>query len=403
MPVKTMESEQLAGASDQGSVPAATRTTKVEFHRHSLGPEEKAAAAAVLDGLFLTTGREVYAFEEEFARYLGVPDVVAVSSCTAGLHLSLVAMGIGPGDEVITTAMTFIATATAIVHAGATPVLVDVEPETGNIDPELVERAITPRTKAIIAVHLYGSMADMGRLREIADRHGLRLIEDAAHCVEGRRDGVGPGDLGDVASFSFYATKTLTCGEGGAIAVHDPRLAERLRTIRLHGMSKNAADRYQGAYEHWDMITLGWKANLTNIQAALLRPQLPKLEHRRARREQIARRYEDLADRLPGVGRPQVPAGSTSARHLATIWAPPGTRDHVLASLSQAGIGTAVNYRAIHQLTWMRDHLVPPAPLPVAEEIGSRTLTLPLYDGLTDDEVELVCEAVAAAVDAHAT
>lgn len=372
---------------------------KVEFYRHSLGEAEKAAMGRVLDTLFLTTGDEVYAFEREFSGYLGVPDVVAVSSCTAALHLSLIGLGIGPGDEVITTAMTFIASATPVIHAGATPVLVDVEADTGNIDPARVEAAITPSTKAIIAVHLYGTMVDIRALRDIADRHGLALIEDAAHCVEGVRDGYRPGQLGDVACFSFYATKTLTCGEGGAIAVRDPQLAERLRTIRLHGMSKNAADRYHGKYEHWDMVALGWKANLTNIQAAMLRPQLSKLEARRARRDEIALTYDGAVDALTDVGRPRVPVGVVPARHLYTAWIPNDRRDAVLGALGGRGIGTAVNYRAIHQLTWFREHLPLRFPLPNAERIGAQTISLPLYDKLTAAEIPRVCNELAEAVE----
>jgi UDP-4-amino-4-deoxy-L-arabinose-oxoglutarate aminotransferase len=381
-----------------GAAPAGAG--KVEFYRHSLGEDEKVAMSRVLDTLFLTTGDEAYAFEREFAEYLGVPDVVTVSSCTAALHLSLVGLGIGPGDEVITTAMTFIASATAIVHAGATPVLVDVDPLTGNIDPACVEAAITPATKAIVAVHLYGTMVDVVALRAIADRHGLALIEDAAHCVEGRRDGFGPGQLGDTTCFSFYATKTLTCGEGGAIAVRDPELAERLRCIRLHGMSKNAADRYHGKYEHWDMVTLGWKANLSNIQAAMLRPQLAKLDGRRQRREEISRAYDAAVDALDGVERPIVPAGAVSARHLYTVWVDEQHRDAILSDLGARGIGTAVNYRAIHELTWLRANLDMRFPLPNAERIGARTISLPLYDKLTDDEVTRVCEELAEAVEA---
>lgn len=378
----------------------AAAADKVEFYRHSLGETEKAAMCRVLDTLFLTTGDEAYAFEREFAEYLGVNDVVAVSSCTAALQLSLVGLGIGPGDEVITTAMTFIASATPVVHVGATPILVDVDADTGNIDPVLVEAAITPATKAIIAVHLYGTMVDIHALRDIADRHGLALIEDAAHCVEGVRDGARPGQVGDVACFSFYATKTLTCGEGGAIAVRDAKLAERLRTIRLHGMSKNAADRYHGRYEHWDMVELGWKANLTNIQAAMLRPQLDRLEGRRQRRDEISRQYDEAVATIDGVGRPAVPEGVVPARHLYTVWIPGGRRDDVLATLGSQGIGTAVNYRAIHLLTWMRENLDLRFPLPNAERIGDETISLPLYDRLTDDEVARVSSALAQAVEA---
>lgn len=370
---------------------------KVEFYRHSLGEEEKAAVTRVLDTLFLTTGEEVYAFEREFAAYLGAPHAVAVTSCTAAEHLTLLALGIRPADEVITTPMTFIATATSILHAGAVPVFVDVEPDTGNLDPARVEGAITPRTKAIVAVHLYGTMCDMRALREVADRHGLALVEDAAHCVEGERDGIRPGRLGDAACFSFYATKSMTSGEGGAVALRDEEVAERIRCLRLHGMSKSAADRYHGLYRHWDMIELGWKFNMSNIQGAMLRPQLSRLEARLERREQIARTYDAVVDDLSGVERPAVPPGTRPARHLYTIWVEPERRDAYLAYFGREGIGTAVNYRAIHHLSWLGQNVKVEQDLSNAERIGARTISLPLYDRLTDDEVERVCRVLRAA------
>ena len=373
---------------------AGTPTPRVEFHRHSLGGAEKDAVSRALDGLFLTTGEEVYAFEREFAGYLHVPDVVAVSSCTSAEHLALLAAGIVPGDEVITTPMTFIATITAILHAGATPVLVDVDPRTGNLDPNAVEAAITPRTRAIVPVHLYGTMADVRALREIADAHELALIEDAAHCVEGLRSGVRPGQLGDAACFSFYATKSLTCGEGGAVAVRDPELAARIRRLRLHGMSADAESRYHGAYQHWDMLDLGWKANLSNIQAAILRPQIAHLDDRRSRREVIARAYDAVVDATPGLERPAIPPEVRPAYHLYTVWTEASRRDAILAYLGGHGIGCAVNYRAVHELTWIRAHVERRFSLPHAEAIGARTISLPIYDRLTDAEVASVTEVL---------
>lgn len=352
------------------------------------------AVARVLDSLFLTTGAEVGAFEQEFATFLGIPHVAAVTSCTEAEHLVLRALGVGPGDEVITTPMTFIASATAIIHAGATPVFADVDPDTGNIDPVQVEAAVTSRTKAIVAVHLYGTMCDMRALRAVADRYHLFLIEDCAHCVEGSRDGIRPGELGDAACFSFYATKTLTCGEGGAVAVHDSRLDDRLRELRLHGMTKGAADRYGGLYQHWDMVELGYKSNMTNISAAMLRPQLPRLHARRDRREEISLQYDTFVDSRPWIGRPRVPAGACSARHLYTVWVDPSRRDRLLAWLGSHGVGCAVNYRAIHRLSWLGKNIEPGLPLPVAERIGDSTLSLPLYDRLTDAEVGRVCEVL---------
>ena len=216
---------------------------KVEFYVHNVGEAEKRSVLECLDGLFLTTGERVAEFEKRLSEYLGVPHSVGLTSCTAALHLALLALGIGPGDEVITTPMTFIATATSIMHTGAVPVFVDVEPATGLIDPARIESAITPRTRAILPVHLYGQMCDMRTIRAIADRHGLTIIEDAAHCLEGRRDGIGPGHLSDVACFSFYATKSITSGEGGAASCRDREIADRIRMLRQHGMSKEAADR----------------------------------------------------------------------------------------------------------------------------------------------------------------
>jgi dTDP-4-amino-4,6-dideoxygalactose transaminase len=318
-----------------------------------------------------------------------------VSSCTSALFLCLKALNIGPGDEVITTPMTFIATANTILHAGATPVFVDVEPDTGNIDARKVERAITSRTRAVIPVHLYGLMADVQDLNDICQRHKLMMIEDAAHATEALRDGFRPGQLGQAACFSFYATKNLTCGEGGAIATNDPALAESVRRLRSHGMSKEAAGRYTGRYQHWDMLSLGYKANLSDIQAALLVGQLPRLEAQLARREAIASRYEAAFAELPGVGFPVVRENATSARHLFTIWVEPGRRDEYLSKLQEKGIGVAVNYRAVHLLSYFRSEFgFQEGDFPYAEAIGDRTLTLPLYPMMTDDQVDQVIAAV---------
>lgn len=369
---------------------------KVEFYRHGLGDDEIREVTDTLRSLFLTTAGKTARFEQEFARFLGVEHAVGVSSCTAALHLSLVALGVGPGDEVIVPAMTFIATINPVWWVGATPVLADVDPGTALLTPDAVEALVTPRTKAVIPVHLYGTMADMRGLREVADRHGLALIEDAAHCVEGERDGIRPGQVGDIACFSFYATKNLTCGEGGAVATRRQDLADRIRTLRLHGMSKGAADRYSArTYVHWDMVTLGYKYNMADIQAALLLPQLPKIQANLARREAICRRYEAAFSAMEGVDFPRVPDGCISARHLFTIWVDEGRRDALLQYLGEHGVGCAVNYRAVHTLTYFRERLgLSPETLPNARRIGERTVTLPLYPGLRDDEVQYVIDTV---------
>ena len=328
---------------------------KVEFYRHNLEEEDIARLVEVCRGVFLTTGQDVKGFEEAFAGYLGARHAIGVTSCTAALHIALLAVGVGPGDEVITTPMTFAATSNTVLYTGATPVFVDVEPDTGLISPDAVERAITPRTKAILPVHLYGLMADMRRLKAIADRAGAALIEDCAHTIEADRDGVRPAQLSDAACFSFYATKNITSGEGGAVVTNSEATAERVRLLRQHGMSANASDRYTGTYRHWDLELLGWKYNMTNLQAALLVGQIDRMDALWQRREAIAVRYERGLIGVEGVGFPIVPAGARSARHLFTIWVDPDRRDDVLGDLQARGIGVAVNYRAVHLLKYYRN------------------------------------------------
>lgn len=375
----------------------STEIQKVEFFRHDLGEAEVMAVKQVLEGPILTTGQVTYEFERRFARYLGVEHAVGCMSATAALHLAYLALGIGPGDEVITTPMSFIATATAICHAGATPVFVDVEPDTGNIDPAAVESAITPRTAAISPVHLYGQLCDMKWLRAIADRHGLAIVEDAAHSLEAEQEGYRSGTLGDAAAFSFYATKGITCGEGGCITVHNPDLDGKLRKLILHGMSKGAADRYSGPYRHWDMELLGWKYNLSNILAAILLPQLDRVEGNRNRREAICQQYEEAFSGLEGIGYPRVRPGRKSARHLFTLWVPPAKRDAYLAALQARGVGVAVNYRPIHLMEFFRETFeYQEGAFPRSEKIGYSTISLPLYPQLTDPEVGYVIDAVRA-------
>lgn len=369
--------------------------TQIPFFQHDLGQAELDAVAEVLAGPILTTGDTVTRFERRFADYLGRKHAIGVTSCTGALHLSLLALGIGPGDEVITTPMTFIATSTAIWEAGARPVFVDVEGTTGNLDTSQIEAAITPRTKAILPVHLYGHMCDMRAIRVIADRHGLHVIEDAAHCIEGRRDGVGPGHLGDTACFSFYATKNLTSGEGGAIVTDDDDLAEQLRLLRLHGMTKAAADRHREGYRHWDMVVMGWKYNMDNIQAAILTPQFDRLDDNLAKRAGIAEAYEEGLWGIPGLSWPTTLPGTRHARHLFPIWVDGGRRDSLVEGLQATGIGVVVNYRAIHLLTYFQETLgYQPGSFPVAEALGDSVLSLPFFPGMTEDQVETVIDTV---------
>lgn len=374
--------------------------TKIEFYRHDLGGIEVEAVANVLRGPILTTGETVKQFEEAFARYLGRRFALGVTSCTGAMHMALLALGIGPGDEVITTPMTFIATAAAIMEAGARPVFVDVEPETGNIDASRVEAAITKRTKAILPVHLYGLLCDMHALRRIADRHGLAIVEDSAHCVEGLRNGERAGGLSNAACFSFYATKNLTCGEGGAIVTDDAELYEKLTLLRLHGMTKTAADRHREGYQHWDMKMLGWKYNMDNIQAAMLLPQLQRLEPKLEMRERLARRYVERLSGLNWLQLPALPPDTVHARHLFPIWVDARLRDQMIKDLQAAGVPTVVNYRAIHLTSFLQGALGCDAgDFPIAESIGDRTLSLPFYPGMPEAHVDIVCDAVIAAAE----
>lgn len=373
---------------------------RIEFYKHNIGDDEISGLIETLQSIFLTTGPKTKLFEQRFAEYLRVKYCVGTTSWTMGAFITLKALGIGPRDEVITSPMTFIATPNSILHCGASPVFVDVEPETGNINCNLIEEVITPRTKAIIPVHLYGQMCDMKRLRDIADKHNLIIIEDCAHCIEGERDGVKPGQLSDAAVFSFYATKNIACGEGGAVVTNDKSLHSALLKYRLHGMSKDAASRYTGIYQHWDMELLGYKCNMFDIQAALLLGQLEMIETYLARKEEIAQQYLRAFDIIEHIDYPKVLPNSKHAHHIFTIWTPRGTRDKILDYLSEKEIGVAVQFRAVHLLKYYRDTFgFKKGIFPVAEEIGDRTLTLPLYPKLKQQEIDEVICSIEQAID----
>lgn len=368
---------------------------KIEFYKHNISQNDIDNVTHVLHSIFLTTGEQVSEFERKFSKYLGCSYTVGVNSCTAALHLALLAYGVGVGDEVITTPMTFISSANSIIYTGAKPVFVDVEPDTGNIDADLIEEAVTLKTKAILPVHLYGQMCDMKKIRRIADKHGLVVIEDAAHAIEAVRDNIRPGKFGDAACFSFYATKNITSGEGGSVSTNNEEIAIKLEKLRLHGMSKGAAERYSKRYEHWDMEMLGWKYNMSNIQAALLLGQLDNIDKNWERRELICRMYEDAFTSNPNIALIKVLPGSKSARHIFTILVTPERRDDILWKLQENGVGVAVNFKAIHLLSYYRQTFgYEKGMFPVAEKIGTSTITIPLYPKLTDEEITYVISTV---------
>lgn len=368
---------------------------KVDFYRHNLGEAEIASVAEAINSVFLSAGPKTAAFEQQFAALYGAQYAVGVTSWTMGNFIALKALGIGPGDEVITTPMSFVATANTVLYCGAKLVLVDAEAETGNIDLAKLEAAITPRTKAILPVHLYGQMVDMKALMAIVGDRPIHVLEDCAHAVESSRDGIRPGQLSTAAVFSFYATKNLACGEGGAIVTSNEALYQQLLVYRLHGMNKSAADRYHGLYKHWDQELLGWKCNMNDIQAAMLLPQLPRLPAQLARREAIARRYDAGFKDVKGLAKPAVLPNGTHARHLYTIWVDPAKRDAILHALQQRGVGVAVNFRALHLLKYYQEeHGYRRGMYPVAERIGDSTITLPYYPLLRDEEVDYVIQQV---------
>ena len=371
---------------------------KVEFYRHELGKKEALEVKDTLRSLFLTTGPKTEEFERRFASYLETSRCLGVTSWTMGNFITLKALGIGPGDKVITPPLTYVATANTILHVGAEPVFVDVDPVTGNLEPEAVQEALAREdgVKAVIVVHLYGQMADMQALRTVTQKNDAFLLEDCAHCVEGVRDGIRPGGASDAAVFSFYATKNLTCGEGGAVASNDEKLIERLQPLRLHGVDTYAKDQRCGSvYRHWDMTTLGYKCNMHDLSASFLLPQLNELENRRLKREKLCKRYDERLGELDDVETIPVVPDSTHAHHLYTIRTAPERRDYVLTELSRRGVGVGVNFRAVHLMQYYRERYgFEEGAFPVAEEIGASTVSLPLYPSLQEEELDYVTDTL---------
>jgi len=368
---------------------------KIEYCKHNIGEEELQRVERVFRSLFLTTGDEVSEFEQGLASYLGLPATVAVTSCTAAMQLALLAAGIRPGDEVITTPVTFIGTANSIIMAGGTPVFADVDRATANIDPAAIEAAITQRTRAILPVHLYGQMCDMTAVCDIARPRGLIVVEDAAHSLESEWNGKKPGHYGDFACFSFYATKNITSGEGGAISARDAAKTELLRKLRLHGFDKSALERYSNHFERYDVDTFGWKYNMDNIHAAILVEQMKKLEGFLARRGDIYRRYAEAFAGIDGIELHATRPEARHAYHLFTILVDAGRRDRILEEIQNRGVGVSVNFYPVHLMTYYRERFgFKPGMFPVAEDIGARTISLPLYPKLTGQEIEFVIQTV---------
>lgn len=369
------------------------------FHRASIEAEEIQGVLDVLQSGWLTTGPKVREFEKSFARYIGAAHAVAFSSCTAALHLALAAIGLKEGDEVIIPTMTFASTGEVVLYFKARPVLVDCKEGSFHMDPGAIERAITPRTKAIIPVHFAGLACDLDEILALARRHDLRVIEDAAHSLPARYNGRTIGTIGDLTCFSFYATKTLTTGEGGMITTEDPLYAERLRMLSLHGISKDAWKRYtaEGTWRY-DILETGYKYNLTDLQAALGLAQLSKCDAMRDKRAAIAESYTQALHTCDAYETPEIPAIGQHAWHLYVLQMNPDAlridRNRVIEELKARGIGTSVHFIPLHLHTLYKQLGYGAGDFPNAEERFERSISLPIYPGLTDQETARVVEAL---------
>nr|PZN86862.1 MAG: UDP-4-amino-4,6-dideoxy-N-acetyl-beta-L-altrosamine transaminase [Acidobacteriota bacterium] len=376
-----------------------TAVESVPFAPPAIGAEEIAEVIATLESGWLSTGPRVRRFEAEFAAYVGAAHAVALNSCTAGLHLALLAAGVGPGDEVITTPLTFCATANVIVHAGATPVFADVDPRTGTLAPAAVEAALSPRTRAVIPVHYGGMPADVLAIRAITQPQGIVMIEDAAHCIEGIARGRKVGAIGDFTCFSFYATKNITTGEGGMLTTASAEAAEWIRTASLHGMTRPAWTRHQiGRPARYDVVLPGFKYNMTDLQAAIGLHQLAQIEVNYARRAAIARAYDEAFADLP-LGRfAPPPAGSRHAHHLYMVLVDGRagiTRDEAAERLAEAGVSTSVHFHPLHLHSYYRGRFgYSRGAFPVAEQLADTVLSLPLSPALSDAQVDHVISVV---------
>lgn len=375
----------------------------IVFGAPDIGDAEIREVLATMQSGWLGTGPRVAAFEAQFASFKGARPgaVAAVNSCTAALHLSLLAAGVGPGDEVITSPLTFCATVNAILHTGATPVLVDVDPLTMNIDPGGIEQKITARTKALLPVHFAGLPCAMDDISHIAQRHGLVVIEDCAHAVEATYRGRPTGTLGDFGCFSFYATKNVTTGEGGMVLAREPQHIDRIKTLALHGMTRDAWKRFsEDGYKHYQVVEAGFKYNMMDLQAAIGIHQLQRVEAGWLKREAIWQRYQmEFAD-MPVVRPSQPPTHVRHAYHLYTLLIDEArcgvSRDTFIARMTAHGIGVGVHYLAVPEHPYYQQHLGwHPDDTPLATAIGRRTVSLPLSPGLSETDVTRVIAAVA--------
>jgi len=382
----------------EGGTP--TRTEFLVFGKPRIGEEEIREVAAALRSGWIGTGPRVQKFEQEFQSYVGGSHAVAVSSCTAALHLSLLATGVAPGDEVVVPAMTFVATASAVLHAGGTPVFADCDRGTFNVTAASVAAAISPRTRAVVPVHFAGLPCPMEAILGVTGDAQIRVVEDCAHCIEGTIGGRHAGTFGDFGAFSFYPTKNVTSIEGGMIVTGDAEAAERMRISRLHGLSRDAWKRFGGeGYLHYQAEALGFKYNMTDVQAAVGIHQLRRVARNLELRERIWRRYDEAFRSLPAALPASPGTGVRHARHLYTLLLDLDRlrvpRDTVLEAVQKEGIGVGVHYIAVPLHPYYRDRFgLREGMFPNAEYVSARTLSVPLTPYLDEQDVEDVITAV---------
>jgi dTDP-4-amino-4,6-dideoxygalactose transaminase len=385
-------------------MPLRTRSSFLTFGAPVIEDAEIQEVVASMKSGWLGTGPKVAAFEKDFGAYRGAAHAVALNSCTAALHLSILAAGVKPGDEVITTPLTFCATVNAIIHAGGTPVLVDVNPKTMNIDPRRVEQAITPRTRAILPVHFAGRPCEMDALCDITRRHGLKMIEDCAHAIETEYHGMPAGRFGDFGCFSFYVTKNIVTGEGGMVLARREEDAANIKVLGLHGMSKDAWKRFSDeGYKHYQVVHAGFKYNMMDLQAAIGIHQLKRVEPYWKRREQIWQQYNSAFADLPVETPAATEPDTRHAYHLYTLMINADrdgiARDAFLTAMTKHNIGVGVHYLSIPEHPFYQaTYGWRPESFPHAMRTGRETVSLPISAKLSDADVEDVIAAVRAVV-----
>lgn len=383
------------------------RTDFLPFHQYSIGEEEKQSILSSIESGWITTGPKTKQFEQNFANYIGCKHAIALNSCTAGLHLSLVGNNISTGDEVIVPTMTFTSSANVVIHAGATPILADINEKTLNIDVSKIEEKITSRTKAIIPVHLAGQPCEMDEIERIAKKHNLIVIEDAAHATESFYKGKKIGNISQITNFSFYATKNLCTAEGGMLTTNDDALAEKIRILSLHGLSKDAWKRYSNeGYKHYDVIYPGYKYNMTDLQSSLGIEQLKKLAGFSKIREAHKKLYDSLISKIENVSVVEEIADIVHARHLYIVKINVDnltiTRDELMDLMIKENIGVSVHFIPVHFHSYYKNTFnLKPEDFPVASKMGNSILSLPFYPKMAEEDIIYVSKKLHEIVSTH--